>query len=238
MNYKKIKQLAKGWSSYVWVIQDEYGKDLVLKEVREKSPRKNLAEREGKMLALANKVGIGPKIIEVNYEKNFVAMEYINGKKFFDWVMNEGACKEKNFEKEVSAKQLYEFIKELYKQCLTLDSIGLSHNQLQIGKNILVKVINPKKTPLGKNMKTPEENRFEKKFVPVIIDFEKATIKEPLHTKNEGQILAMLFYNPNGAIAKKIREKMNLILSQRAGTPLTLSLDYRLPSNEHNGNQR
>jgi putative serine/threonine protein kinase len=198
MNYKKIKQLAKGWSSYIWTAQDENGEELVLKEVREKSPRKDLANREGKMLSLANTVGIGPKIIEVNYEKNFVAMEHIKGEKFFDWAMNEGNCKNKEFEKEVTKKELYNFIKELYRQCLALNSIGLSHNQLQIGKNILVK------ETIGKN--------FEKKFIPVIIDFEKATIKEPSNTKNEGQIFSMLFYNPNGAIAKKIREKMNLTL--------------------------
>jgi putative serine/threonine protein kinase len=188
MEYKRISQIAKGWSSYVWLIEDEKGKKFVLKEVREKSPRKDLAEREGKMLQLANTVKVGPKVIEINYEKNHVIMEYVKGKKLFDWIMGE------NFEKEITARQVYSFIKELYKQCLALDSIGISHNQLQIGKNILVKEI------IGKN--------FEKNFVPTIIDFEKATIKQK--TKNSGQIFSMLFYNPNGTIAKKIREKMNL----------------------------
>ena len=192
MKYTKITQLAKGWSSYIWLVHGAGEKEFVLKEVREKSPRKDLANREGKMLLRANEVGVGPKVQEVNYGGNFVVMEYVRGKKFLNWVMGE------NFEKEVSAEQLYFFIKELYRQLLKLDAIGLSHNQLQIGKNILVE----KKLSIDK-----KENYF-----PIIIDFEKASLKEPGNTKNIGQIESMLFYNPNGAIAKKVREKLKLEL--------------------------
>ena len=193
MQYTKIRQIAKGWSSYIWIVKDSCGSEFILKEVREKSPRKDLAEREGKMLLLANFVGVGPIIKEVNFEENFVVMEYIKGEKFFDFVLNE------NFDKEVSAKQIYECIKEIYRQLLLLDKINLSHNQLQIGKNILVK-------------KIFDEKSKEIKYVPVIIDFEKSTIKENNHTKNIGQLFAMCFFNPNGTIAKKIREKLNLTL--------------------------
>jgi len=193
MEYKKVIQLAKGWSSYIWLVKDEGGKEYILKEVREKSPRKNLAQREGEMLQIANKAGIGPKIVEVNYEKNFVVREYINGKTFLAWISEE------SFEKEVSAKELYDFIKELYKQLFALDSVNLSHNQLEGGKNIMVK----EKT---------DALSGEKKFVPIIIDFEKSTIKESNHTRNIGQIESMFFYNPHGMIARKIREKLNLTL--------------------------
>ena len=173
-------------------MKNEEGRELVLKEVREKSPRKDLAEREGKMLLLANSVGVGPKVYEVNYEENYVLMEYIKGAELFSWIMG------KNFDKEVSAEQFYDFVKELYKQLFALDKINLSHNQLRVGKNILVtKVIDPK---------TKSE-----KYFPTIIDFEKATIKEG-HKKNVGQMEALLFFNPHGAIAKKVREKMNLVL--------------------------
>jgi len=188
MKFTKIKKIAKGWSSYIWLVQTEEGKELVLKEVREKSPRKDLAEREGKMLQLANSARVGPKVEEINYEENYVLMEYIKGPKLFDWILND------EFEKTITKKQLWNFLKELYKQILLLDSINLSHNQLQVGKNILV-VENK-----GKN--------GEKEFAPVIIDFEKATIKENTHTKNIGQIESMLFYNPNGILAKKVQEKL------------------------------
>ncbi len=193
MEFKKITQLAKGWSSYIWLVRGEDGKEYALKEVREKSPRKNLAEREGKMLLLANKVGVGPKVVEVNYEKNYVIREFINGKNFLNWISEEG------FEKEVTPEELYDFIKELYKQLQALDSVNLSHNQLEGGKNILVEE------------KTSVLNG-KRKFFPVIIDFEKSSVKENNHTKNIGQIESMFFYNPHGMIAKKIREKLNLTL--------------------------
>jgi putative serine/threonine protein kinase len=184
MNYQKIRRLAKGWSSYVWLVLLTNGKKVVLKEVREKSPRKNLAEREGNFLKIANSVGVGPKLIETNLRKNYILMEYIEGDCFRDWIFEE---------KNISKKQLYFFIKELYKQLLLLDSVQLSHNQLQVGKNILVKT----KILSGKKV-----------FFPIIIDFEKSTLKQK--TKNIGQIESFLFYNPNSAIAKKIRKILQL----------------------------
>ncbi|MCX6801126.1 MAG: hypothetical protein NTZ73_02965 [Candidatus Diapherotrites archaeon] len=192
--FKKISLIGKGWSSYVWLAEAKIGAKkikCVVKEVREKSPRKNLAEREGEFLKLANSAGVGPKLILANEQNNFVAMEFIKGKSFLNWILGEN---EKDAEK-ISKKQLYFFIKELYRQLLALDSVHLSHNQLQIGKNILVA---KKKT--GKN-------HF---FVPVIIDFEKATLKQ--RTKNIGQIESFLFYNPNGAVAKKVRKILGIKL--------------------------
>jgi putative serine/threonine protein kinase len=186
MKYKKIKKIAKGWSSYIWLIQNEKKKIFVRKEVREKSNRKNLAEREGKMLARANNVGVGPKIIETNFEENFVIMDYVKGEKLLDFISS------KEF-KKITKKEFYYFIKELYWQCFLLDKIGLTHNQLQVGKNILV----TKKNGI---------------FFPVIIDFEKASIRKNKKEKNVGQIESFLFYNPNGFVAKKVREKLDLEL--------------------------
>jgi putative serine/threonine protein kinase len=194
MQYTKINKIAKGWSSYIWLVKiingKNKGKIFVLKEVREKSNRKNLCEREGNMLALANTVNVGPKLIQKNEKENNVVMEFINGIKFLDFVQS------KEFE-NITKKELYEFIRELYFQCMLLDSIGLTHTQLQVGKNILVKKINTK----GKT-----------KFVPIIIDFEKSSIRTDHKAKNIGQIESFLFYNPNGFVAKKIREKLDLVL--------------------------
>lgn len=191
MKFRRIQKISKGWSSYIWKIKLENGLICVSKEVREKSNRKNLAEREGKHLALANTINIGPKIIKINYEKNYVIMEYVKGTVFFKWVFSS------EFD-SLNKKELYEFIKELFRQCIKLDKIGLTHSQLQVGKNIIVtkKVINGKR-----------------KFIPTIIDFEKASFsKEKIKEKNFGQIASFLFYNPNGKIAKKIRKKLNLKL--------------------------
>ncbi len=192
MEFKKIIQLSKGWSSYIWLIENTAGERFILKEVREKSPRKDLAEREGRMLSLANSVGVGPKVKEINFEENYVIMEYIQGKKLFDFVTDA------DFEK-VTKEELYNLIKEIYRQLFLLDKINLSHNQLPVGKNILIKeVFDPK-----------QRKRI---FIPVIIDFEKASIKENNNTRNLGQIESFLFFNPNGVVAKKVREKLELIL--------------------------
>ncbi len=212
MKYQKISKIAKGWSSYIWLAEvlssnsedstrvnraSSSGKKVAIKEVREKSNRKNLAEREGKMLKLANSVGVGPKLVEANFEKNFVVYEYVEGERFFDFVFSG------EFE-NASRKEIYFFVKELMRQCLLLDEIGLRHTQLQVGKNILVKKIFIK----GK-----------KQFVPVIIDFEKASVTEGAlrnartkSGKNFGQITSFLFYNPHGKVAEKVREKLNVKL--------------------------
>lgn len=192
MKFNKIIQLSKGWSSYIWLIENENKKKFVLKEVREKSPRKDLALREGKMLSLANSVGVGPKIKEINFEKNYVIMEHINGKKLFDFILDEQF-------KNITKEELYELIKNIYRQLYLLDSINLSHNQLPVGKNILIKEISP---TLNK----------KKTFFPIIIDFEKASVKENNKTRNLGQMDSFLFFNPNGVVAKKIREKLELEL--------------------------
>jgi predicted Ser/Thr protein kinase len=99
---------------------------------------------------------------------------------------------------------VYYFLKELLRQGILLDKIGLRHSQLQVGKNILVK----EKVVRGK-----------KRFEPVIIDFEKGSTTKgaPRNApakwgKNFGQLTSFLFYNPHGFVAKQIRKKLNLKL--------------------------
>lgn len=81
-------------------------------------------------------------------------------------------------------KALKSFTKALLGQAKALDRIGLDHGQLAgRGKNILVR-----------------------KNKPVIIDFEKASCQRKCH--NLSTIEAFLFRNPNGMVAKKVREIM------------------------------
>ena len=81
-------------------------------------------------------------------------------------------------------KELAKFIKELLRQADALDKAGLDHGQLQgKGKNILAR-----------------------KGKPVIIDFEKASLNRKCH--NLSVIQGFLFKNPNGAVAKKVKEML------------------------------
>ncbi len=79
MQFLRIKQIEKGWSSFIFLVEGENKEKIVLKEPKPNSPRMDIANREGKNLLLANSVGVGPKVLEVNYEKNYVLMEYIDG---------------------------------------------------------------------------------------------------------------------------------------------------------------
>ena len=45
MHFKKITRLSKGWSSYIWIVRGAKGNEFVLKEAKENSTRKNIAER-------------------------------------------------------------------------------------------------------------------------------------------------------------------------------------------------
>ena len=81
-----------------------------------------------------------------------------------------------------SKAELKAFVNDLERQARALDKVGLDHGQLAgKGKNILVR-----------------------KGKPVIIDFEKASSQRKAHNFNT--VHSFLFKNPNGAIAKKVRE--------------------------------
>ena len=82
--------------------------------------------------------------------------------------------------------ELQKCIDSLLAQAKKLDEIGLSHGQLAgKGTNILVKSGGE----------------------PVIIDFEKASQKRKYNNYN--QLKAFLMDNPNGAVARRIRETLN-----------------------------
>jgi len=84
------------------------------------------------------------------------------------------------FEKKRKKAETKKFIAALQKQAGSLDEIGLDHGQLAgRGANILVR-----------------------KGMPVIIDFEKASIGRKCH--NKAVLEAFLFRNKRGAVAKRV----------------------------------
>ena len=102
-------------------------------------------KNESVLLKLVNSVNVGPKMIDVS--KNFLVMEYIEGKKFSDWIeMLKGSG---------SAKQLKSTIRNVLEDCYRLDQIGFDHGELSnISKHVIV----------GKNK-------------VVLIDFESSSTK-------------------------------------------------------------
>src|SRR5579885_897869 len=77
-----IRVLGKGYVGVV-VLARLRKKDVALKIRRIDSSRPEM-KSEAKLLEIANKVGVGPKLLDSS--KNFIIMEYIEGQKIIDWV--------------------------------------------------------------------------------------------------------------------------------------------------------
>jgi len=84
---------------------------------------------EAKLLKLANQVNVGPKLIDSS--KNFIIMEYVEGKKIIDWV--------KELKGRGSAAKLKATVRKVLDDCYSLDRIRLDHGELSyIHKHVIV----------------------------------------------------------------------------------------------------
>lgn len=118
--------LGKGYTGIV-VLARIGTRKVALKIRRTDSPRRTM-EKESELLKAANRVNVGPRLIAGS--KNFVVMEFLDGKKIQDWV-SEHDHKNINTVKGVIRKVLYD--------CHKLDSIGLDHGELSyISKHVIV----------------------------------------------------------------------------------------------------
>jgi len=123
----KQNVLGKGYTGVV-VLAKIGSKKVALKIRRTDSPRARM-ENEAMLLEAANKVGAGPRLIKNS--RNFVAMEYLDGKKIFDWV--------RDLEGKGSAVKLKQVIRKVMTDCYKLDMAGLDHGELSnITKHVIV----------------------------------------------------------------------------------------------------
>ena len=122
-----ISILGKGYVGIV-VLGKIGRKKVAVKIRRSDSPRKNL-KKEAELLKITNRSNVGPKL--VGFSKNFLVMEYLEGKKIRDWVAN--------LKKKGSSQQLKIIIKKILEDCYSLDMIGLDHGELSnISKHVIV----------------------------------------------------------------------------------------------------
>ena len=127
MTINKICVLGKGYAGIV-VLAKLGPKKIALKIRRTDSPRKDMSG-ETILLQTANKAGVGPKLIASS--KNFVAMEYLDGIKIYDWVSE--------LRGKGSAARLKNIIKKVLTDCYKLDEAGLDHGELSnITKHVIV----------------------------------------------------------------------------------------------------
>ncbi len=122
-----IPVLGKGYVGVV--VLSKLGKDRVALKIRRMDSSRDEMKSEAKLLKLANKVNVGPKVITSS--KNFIVMEYIEGKKIIDWV---GELKGKG-----SAAKLKTVIRKILEDCYNLDKAHLDHGELSyIHKHVIV----------------------------------------------------------------------------------------------------
>lgn len=122
-----INVLGKGYVGVV-VLSKLHKKDVALKIRRIDSSRKEM-KSEAKLLKLANKSGVGPKLIDSS--RNFLIMEYLDGKKISDWVSQ--------LKGKGSATKLRTVIRQVLEDCYKLDTIHLDHGELSyIHKHVIV----------------------------------------------------------------------------------------------------
>ena len=119
--------LGKGYVGVV-VLSRIKNKLVAVKIRRTDASRINMV-KEAKFLKIANKVGVGPLLLAMS--KNFIIMEYLDGKKISEWV-NELKSKQ-------DIKLLKSIMQKILEDCYSLDVIGLDHGELStISKHVVI----------------------------------------------------------------------------------------------------
>jgi len=122
-----ISILGKGYVGVVVLGKIGRKKEDVISRQRD-STRKNLI-KEAELLKITNRSNVGPKL--VGFSKNFLVMEYLDGKKIGDWFAS--------LKKKGSSSQLKTVIKKVLEDCYSLDRIGLDHGELSnITKHVII----------------------------------------------------------------------------------------------------
>ena len=122
-----IPVLGKGYVGVV--VLSNQGKKAVALKIRRMDASRPEMQSEAKLLRLANEVDVGPKLIESS--KNFIIMEYLEGKKIIDWI--------RDLKGKGSAAKLRSTILKVLEDCYSLDKIRLDHGELShIHKHVIV----------------------------------------------------------------------------------------------------
>lgn len=118
---------AKGKSAGVWCVRKNR-KKFAVKVEHAKSTRVGMVEKEVENLRAANKLGIGPKLVDSNSALKLILMEFVEGVPLGEWLQSPRTT--------ASTKRV---LRSIFAQAHTLDEGKLDHGQLA-GKlhNILV----------------------------------------------------------------------------------------------------
>ncbi|HET6517074.1 MAG TPA: RIO1 family regulatory kinase/ATPase [Nitrosopumilaceae archaeon] len=123
----KLYVLGKGYVGIVVLAKQNQNK--VALKIRRTDSQRDGMKNEAKLLETANKVKAGPKVIKSS--KNFLVMEYLDGKKIFEWI--------KELKGKGASTKLKKTVKKVLEDCYKLDQLGLDHGELSsISKHVIV----------------------------------------------------------------------------------------------------
>lgn len=114
----RLDILGKGYVGLV-VAAKSGSKTVALKIRRLDSQRKSM-KPEADLLNLANKAGVGPKMITVS--RNFLVMEYLDGEILGSWA--------ESLRARGDARRAKACVRKILKDCYSLDMNGLDHGEL------------------------------------------------------------------------------------------------------------
>ena len=121
---KEISYFARGKRS--WVYQGIYRNKKCIVKVKRPDSAANSPAKEGKMLKVVNKLGLGPKLFTA--KSDFVVYEFIKG----EYLMH--------VLRKSSKKQKKTLFRQLFKKAFTLDQAGLAKEEMSRPlKNAIVK---------------------------------------------------------------------------------------------------
>ena len=110
------------------VVRATFDNSQVALKIRRGDANRATMVEEGRLLRIANSVGVGPRLIAAT--KNLLVMEYFNGLPLFRWV--DGLNIRGSFRVE-------RVLSQLLTDCFRLDAIGLDHGELSHApRNVLV----------------------------------------------------------------------------------------------------
>ena len=122
-----LNVLGKGYVGVVVLAKKR--NRLVALKIRRLDSQRDGMKNEAKLLKQANKVGIGPVLIDSS--KNFLVMEFLDGEKIGDWI--------NSLSGKGSVSKLKLVIRKTLEDCYSLDQIGFDHGELSsIVKHVIV----------------------------------------------------------------------------------------------------
>ena len=123
-----VPVLGKGFVGIV--VLARVGSGLVALKIRRVDADRSGMQHEAEMLRLANKVGVGPCLVDVSV--NFLLMEFVKGDLLPQWL--------ENLKGRGTARRIRSVLRDVLEQCWLLDEAGLDHGELShASKHVIVK---------------------------------------------------------------------------------------------------